>query len=250
MSSVRVRFLGSGDAFASGGRLQSTFLVEAEGRSLLVDCGATGLVALARGGVSTAEIDAIAVTHLHGDHFGGLPFVLLDAQHVAKRRTPLTIAGPAGLGERLAVLRRTLYPPDGDGGALSFALAIVELPLGTTTEVAGFPVTPLAARHPSGAPALMLRIAAGGRLLAFTGDTGWDADLTALAAGADLLVAECSTYDRPLPHHLDYVTLAARRAGLGCRRLVLTHCGPEVLRRAEAGELELEVAHDGLVVEV
>jgi ribonuclease BN (tRNA processing enzyme) len=67
---------------------------------------------------------------------------------------------------------------------------------------------------------------------------------------ADLLVAECSTYDRPLPHHLDYRTLAAHRAQLGCKRLILNHLGPEVIRRAEAGDLEIESARDGLSIPV
>lgn len=249
---VKVHFLGCGDAFASGGRMQTTFLVETpvDGGGVerfLVDCGATGLVALKRAGRTTDDLSAVLVTHLHGDHFGGLPFLLIDAEHVARRRAPLTFAGPPGLAERLATLSEALYP---GGGELPFPLELVELPEETAAAVGTAQVTALPADHPSGAPAYMLRVETGGRTLAFTGDTGWSADLPRLADGADLMVCECSTWDRPLPNHLDYVTLAARRRELRCRRLILTHLGPEVLARAEAGELEIETAHDGLATEI
>jgi len=249
---VRVHFLGCGDAFASGGRFQTTFMVEipSEGarvERVLVDCGATALIALKRAGVATGDVSAVLVTHLHGDHFGGLPFLLLEAEHVAKRRAPLTVAGPPGLGARLAVVREAFYP---GGGELSFPLELIELPAGVASAVGEVTVTPFPAVHASGAPAFMLRLEVAGRTLAFTGDTGWTDALFDLAGGADLLVCECSTWDRPLANHLDYRTLAARRGELSCRRLILTHLGADVLAHAEAGELEIEAARDGLVVEV
>lgn len=249
---VRVHFLGCGDAFASGGRFQTTFLVEVptEGsrvERILLDCGATALVALKRAGVATGEVSAVLVTHLHGDHFGGLPFLLIEAEHVAKRRAPLTVAGPPRLGERLAVVREAFYP---GGGEPPFPLELIELVEGAPSAAGSLTVTPFPAVHPSGAPAFMLRVEVAGRTLAFTGDTGWTDALLPLADGADLLVCECSTWDRPLANHLDYRTLAARRGELRCRRLILTHLGADVLARAEAGELALEAAWDGLVVEV
>jgi ribonuclease BN (tRNA processing enzyme) len=258
VSDVRVHFLGSGDAFASGGRLQSATLIESGietgietgGERLLVDCGATALVSLKRAGVDTASLGAVVITHLHGDHFGGLPFLLLDMKYVARRTAPLTLAGPPGLAARLAALRVTLYPPEGGGGEPSFPVDFVSLELGDPVRIGGATVTALPALHPSGAPPLMLRIDIAGKTLAFTGDTGWTDDILRLAEGADLLVAECSTYDRPLPHHLDYRTLAAHRAQLGCKRLILNHLGPEVIRRAEAGDLEIESARDGLSIPV
>ena len=92
---LTLTFLGSGDAFGSGGRLQTCMLVEGDGHRWLVDCGATSLVALRRAGVDPASIDAILISHLHGDHFGGVPFVLLDGQFRRGAR-PLVVAGPPG----------------------------------------------------------------------------------------------------------------------------------------------------------
>ncbi len=77
---MRVRFAGSGDAFGSGGRWQTCIHLSGEGQVLLVDCGVTSLVALKAQGLDPDAVDSVAVTHLHGDHFGGLPFLILDGQ--------------------------------------------------------------------------------------------------------------------------------------------------------------------------
>jgi ribonuclease BN (tRNA processing enzyme) len=257
---IRLHLLGCGDAFSAGGRLQTTFLLEtpAEGSGgapyesetverWLIDCGATALTALKRAGVSTAALDGVLVSHLHGDHFGGLPFVLLDAAVIARRERPLTLAGPPGLGGRLVTVAEALYPGLGEP---PFAVEEVTLAEGVPSTIGGLTVTPFPAVHPSGAPPFMLRIEVAGRTIAFSGDTGWTEALFRLAEGADLLICECSTFARPHPYHLDYVTLAARRGELGCRRLILTHLGADVLERAAAGEVEIETAFDGMAVEI
>ncbi|MBI2157181.1 MAG: MBL fold metallo-hydrolase, partial [Candidatus Rokubacteria bacterium] len=78
--SLAVRFLGSGDAFGSGGRFQTCIHLGAAGGSVLVDCGATSLVAMRRFGLDPQGIACVVLSHLHGDHFGGVPFLVLDAQ--------------------------------------------------------------------------------------------------------------------------------------------------------------------------
>lgn len=85
MTQVQVRFLGSGDAFGSGGRLQTCFLLEGEKAPVLIDCGASALIAMKREGIDPSEIRWIVLSHLPGDHFGGIPFLILDGQF--SRRT-------------------------------------------------------------------------------------------------------------------------------------------------------------------
>jgi len=77
---VQLQFIGSGDAFGSGGRNNTCFHVVGENVNLLIDCGASSLPALKRAGISREAIDLILITHFHGDHFAGLPFFLPDAQ--------------------------------------------------------------------------------------------------------------------------------------------------------------------------
>ncbi|MEI8360356.1 MAG: MBL fold metallo-hydrolase, partial [Deltaproteobacteria bacterium] len=96
MSGVQVTFVGTGNAFADGGSSHACIHIAAPGASLLLDCGGSSLPALKRAGINLAAIDAIAVSHLHGDHFGGIPFLILE-QHFKGRQAPLTIGGPAAL---------------------------------------------------------------------------------------------------------------------------------------------------------
>ena len=76
--SLTMRFLGAGDEFGSGRRFQTCFLGETEDTRFLIDCGATSLVVISAAGIDPCAIETILLTHLHGDHFGGLPFFLLD----------------------------------------------------------------------------------------------------------------------------------------------------------------------------
>ena len=137
---IRLQVLGCGDAFGSGGRFHTCFHVSAESASFLVDCGASSLIAMRRFGVDPNTIQMVLISHLHGDHFGGLPFLLLDAQFVSRRTAPLTIAGPPTLPERLHALRETMFPGSTES-ALGFPLDIVELAPQVTTQVKGVAVT-------------------------------------------------------------------------------------------------------------
>jgi ribonuclease BN (tRNA processing enzyme) len=108
MDAVRVQFLGSGGPFASGGRLQTCILIESKQERYLIDCGMTALVAMARFGIDPGSIDAVLITHLHGDHYGGLPLMIFEARvnvhegsTYAPRPRPLRIAGPAATEERV-----------------------------------------------------------------------------------------------------------------------------------------------------
>jgi ribonuclease BN (tRNA processing enzyme) len=89
---MRLTIIGSGDAFGSGGRFNTCFFLETAKGKLLVDCGASSLVALKAQGLDPNEVDGIVLSHLHGDHFGALPFLLMDAQFLMRRERPLLIA--------------------------------------------------------------------------------------------------------------------------------------------------------------
>lgn len=240
-------FLGSGDAFGSGGRLNACFLVEADSTRFLIDCGASALIAMRRHGIDPNEIDFVLVSHLHGDHFGGIPFLVLDSQFVSNRTDPLTVAGPAGTAERVKQAMEVFFPDSSDGDH-GFELEIVEMQPESAHDVGAVRVTPYLVSHPSGAPPLALRIECEGHVIAYTGDTEWTDSLLEAGRDADILLAEAYFYDKPVGHHLDYRTLASRIDEIGAKRLVITHMSPEMLARLDS--LDCEFAEDGKSIEL
>ncbi len=249
MSEARVHFLGSGDAFGSGGRFQSCLFVEHADGAFLLDCGASSLIAIKRAGIDPERIDAILLTHLHGDHFGGIPFFVLDAQF-SRRTRPLVVAGPAGLEGRIHAAMEVFFP----GSSLvqqRFALEFVELMPGAVTRLGALDVAAYDVVHASGAPAHALRIScgeSGSKVLACSGDTEWTDALAQAADGADLFVCEGYSFSKQIKFHLDYHSLLRHRAELTCRRLMLTHPGPDMLDHAAA--LDCQLAEDGLIVDL
>ncbi len=99
---VTVTFVGSGDAFGAGGRFQTCILVDAPGTRFVIDFGASSLIALNGLDIPHNSIDTIVLTHLHGDHCGGIPFMLTDAMLAGKRQMPLTNGAPRETEARLA----------------------------------------------------------------------------------------------------------------------------------------------------
>ena len=242
---IRVRFLGSGDAFGDGGRLQACILLETDGYRALLDCGATSLVAMKRADVDPNTIDAVLLTNYHGDHAGGVPYLILDGQF-RKRDRALFIAGPRGVRERVTAIFEAALP----GSAATrqrFDVTYVELAPHPVTigplEVTAIPVAHLEPTTPHG-----LRVSVGGRVVAYTGDTEWCDALPRLAQGADLFIAECYSVDKAIPQHLSHASLVAHERELAVRRIVLTHPGVETLARQS--ELHWPLASDGTVVEL
>jgi alkylated DNA nucleotide flippase Atl1/ribonuclease BN (tRNA processing enzyme) len=244
-SDVRVRFLGSGDNFGSGGRFQACIHVDAGAIRFLLDCGASSLIPMKRAGISSAAIDVILISHLHGDHFGGLPFFIIDAQLISRRQAPLTIAGPPGMKQRVQDAMEVFYPGSSQV-ARKFAIDYVELTESKITSLGDLTVLPVRVVHGSGAPSYAYRIGCAGKIIAYSGDSEWTDTLRTVADGADLFICESYFFDKQMKNHISYRTLMAHQAELGCKRLILTHLGEDLLARL--GEVELEVAHDGLEV--
>ena len=240
---MKVRFLGSGDAFGSGGRFQTCILLESSATRVLVDCGASSLIAMRRFGVDPLTIDAVILSHLHGDHFGGVPFLILDGQFTRRTR-PLVVVGPPGVEARVREAMEVFFPGS-SRIERRFATTFVELADRVALAVASVSVTPFGVVHASGAPPFALRVEAGGKTVTYSGDTEWTDGLIDAARGADLFIVEAYVFDRAVKYHLDLATLLKHRGELDCRRLIVTHMSEDMLRR---DRLEVETAEDGKVV--
>ncbi|MGI9509081.1 MAG: MBL fold metallo-hydrolase [Geminicoccaceae bacterium] len=250
MSDLSLRVLGCGDAFCSGGRMQTCFHLETVEQTLLLDCGATTLLAMQQHGIDPSSIDRILLSHLHGDHFGGVPFFLLHAQFAGGRTRPLTVMGPKGTKERIEAAIDVLFS-DLKGITWRFPFNVIELEAGDCQHVGDLSISSFLVDHPSGAPSLAFRLETETKTLAFSGDTRWTDSLIDIADGADLLIAECHGYRPNGVPHLDWQTLNARERDLRAQRILLTHMGESMLERLPKLERgRFEFAEDGFATAI
>ena len=244
---MRVTILGAGDAFCNGGRRQSGYFIETGNSQFLLDCGATTLLALKALGIAAERIEFVAISHLHGDHFGGLPFLFLEYLYEKHRSRPLVVVGPPGTEERVRSLHRAMYRELSER-APCFPLQFRELTPGKAETVCGVELFPFRVPHQEKDVSLGYRVTAHGKVLLYSGDCGWNEDLVRYSQNTDLFICECCYFHTQASFHINYPKIAQESHRLGCKRLLLSHIGREVLEQMD--KITLECAYDGLVIEV
>jgi ribonuclease BN (tRNA processing enzyme) len=247
---MKLTVIGCGDAFGSGGRFNTCFRIESSGRDLLLDCGASSLPALKAAGVDPNALDGVLLTHLHGDHFGGLVFLIMDGHFLGRRSRPLIIAGPPGTRARLDAALEVLFPSS-TAIAWRYPWHVVEITPGEPADFLGFSVQTTEVIHQSGAPSTAVRISDRERVLAYSGDTEWTEALFAIARDADLFIVECYEYARPITGHMNWRKLSEELANLHARKIMVTHMNPSMLERIEEVRARgVLVASDGMVLDL
>jgi len=246
---MRLTVVGCGDAFGSGGRLQTCYHVEAADTRFLIDCGATALIGLSRLGIDPNSIPTIFISHLHGDHYAGLVWWLVHAQHVAKRTAPLTVVGPAGIEARFTAATEALFP-GASRVPRRYDLKFGEFAREQPFAVGPVRATPFEVSHPSGAPSYALRFEVEGKVLSFSGDTEWTESLVPAGRGADLYIIECYHFEGEPRFHMSWRTIQGQLDRIGAKRVMLTHMAESMLsRRGEVGDPRVLLAEDGLAVD-
>jgi len=244
---MKLHILGCGDAFGSGGRNQSSYLVEAKDKLFLLDCGATTLPAFKRAGFEPRRLDAIFLSHLHGDHFAGIPFFFIEFLFLQPRAEPLVIAGPPGTEEKARALFQVMYGGNTTNKEIPPTRFVLLQP-DEPANLDGIVVTPFRVPHQSDAISLGLKVGCEGKTILFSGDSSWTRRFVELADGVDLFLCECSFFREQPGMHVNYRMLATHLDRLRCKQLVLTHLGEEALSRRN--EIAAVVAEDGMVIEI
>ena len=208
---VKLIFLGTGDAFNTDGRLFTSVLVISNLFRILLDCGPHVVYALERLGYPVNTVTHVIITHLHGDHAAGLPFLKLNLTH--KYRGEITVVGPDGVDSfiketyarffKISDEEPFKFRQPGDGG-LPFNLSRIE------------------GSHP--VPAYIYRLEVDDRSIVYTGDTA-KVDLSKFARGADILIHEASSLS-PRAGEFGHSTpfeAAEVAASSGVKQLALVH---------------------------
>ncbi len=221
---MELAFLGSGNAFASGGRYWSSFL--ANGR-FLFDAPPTLLPHLKRLGTPLTNIEVIFISHFHGDHFMGLPFLFLEYVYLTERRDDLFIVGPPGVEERTEEFARLCYPEvTRESG---YRRRYVEAKPGGEQYVNEVSFQAFTMNHVrEKMECFGYRVHLGEKTVAYTGDTMLCDEIIELAEGADVLVMD-STYTRGEgPEHMGMEDVRTVRKRVAPETtLVLTHLNGE-----------------------
>ncbi len=220
---MRVVFLGTGEAF--GSRANTCLLVNGE---LLLDCGPHALLQLRRLGAKLAEIRAVLISHLHGDHFLGIPALLLACREDG-RRDRLSILGPPGTEQAIRELLRLSYRREVEG--LGYEVEFLEPE--KTESLAGYRLEFCSTLH--GVDTLCVSIERRRKKLVYLCDGVPTEDCVALARGANLLVAEAYAAGARLHSSPERAARIAAEAQAEMLALVHIYRGisQEELRRAE-----------------
>ena len=242
---MRLTTVGTGTAAPHPRRVQSGTLVECGTALLLVDCGSGVVYRMAQLQLPWQQITHVALTHFHADHTNDLPALIYGWRYglLPPRSHPVQLVGPRGLASRLAGMLQAF-----GSGLLESPppITVVELAPGEEWPLGGGAVLGVC-KVPHTEESVAYSVAAEGRRVVITGDTGFDGTLGEWAGGCDLLLCECSLPDElALPLHLTPRQCGSLAAVAKPGLLALTHFYPPV----EAVAIEDQVAEsfDGPVV--
>jgi len=198
---LRITLLGTGVPIPRPDRFGPSTLVEAGGRTLLIDAGRGATMRMYQLGIPIGQIDALLLTHFHSDHTVGIPDLWLTgwlSSHFGSRRRPFNVIGPIGTA-RLMHHLEAAYAHDVEIRIADEKLAREHAAVtvsefeedGVVYDAGGLRVIAFTVDHGDAIkPAYGYRIEYHGRVAVISGDTRYNQNVLRYGAGADLLVHE------------------------------------------------------------
>lgn len=226
--SITVTVLGSADAGAAGGNFYSCYFIKTEKHGILIDAGPTVMPALIKHGFSSDDVDLLLITHFHGDHIGGIPLLLLEAAIKYQRKNKLVIYCPVGGKNIIRKLCDLMYA--GSDLTEKVPLEFHEFEGEQKLKTAFGRLLTFKAVHSKRANPHSLRLEIGEKILAFTGDTGWNENIPLLCENSDVFFCECSSLSKKIKTHLNLHQITDRLTQLKSKKIILTHLGDEMLK--------------------
>lgn len=222
---AKLTFLGTGAAISEG-RAYTTILVN---DSVLLDVAPTAPFHLLKMKKDLTKIKSICITHFHGDHTFGLPFLFLEYAFACKRKTELTVVGPEGIKEFTEALVASAYRDAANQILEQVPVNYISIPNdGGSFNVEEIRGVALPMSHGEiNAFGYLLGIE--GKTVSFSGDTGICKNLMQLVNRSDINIIECSFLDSKITGHLNFEDIKMLSQKLTKeQKLVLVHLGKEV----------------------
>ncbi len=219
--------------------------MSAPSATFLMDAGPTVLAGLKDAGRRSDDIDFVLLSHLHGDHFAGLPFMLMEYLYERPRKRELVIAGPEGTESRVMDLFRAMYK-EAAARPLTYPVRYVTLVAESPQTFGAVRIEPFAVPHQEREPSLGLKVHVDGKTVVYSGDSGWTEEFVRRTTGVDLFLCECCYWETAVDFHINYPEFTRQRERIRAKRVVLSHLGREVLQKLD--RVDAECARDGLVI--
>ena len=216
---MKVHFLGVGEA-CDPERFNTSLLVLGGSNEhyILLDCGFTTPHRYFADCSAPDLLDALWISHFHGDHFFGVPLLLLRFWEMGRTK-PLLLVGPCGLQEKVEKALELAYPSF--LGRLRYALQYREMADGGFLEAAGFLWQVAAMEHSQ--PCLALKLSAEGKSVFYSGDGRQTVASANLAKGCTLMVHEAYRISGQAANHGSLAECLDLARQAGCEKLAVVH---------------------------
>jgi ribonuclease BN (tRNA processing enzyme) len=241
---LELLFLGTGNAFAMGGRRQSCYLIQTENTKILLDAGPCLLQAIRENNIEPKEIDYIILSHLHPDHIGGLPYFLLDDKWITKREKPVIIYAPKSGRDAIFNIVSLFYSKE-ECEHFNNVFEFRSFEIGDQIELDEFKIEGLEAIH-SAEPKMMI-IDIKGYTIGYSGDTAFHKQSYDKLLNCDIMIHEVSSWNLNIPNHVNFQELLENTPS-NANPIYVSHIDNSVLSNKNQIKLPFILANDNMKV--